>query len=282
MGIFVTVQPASSPILQARSITHGAVTTRLLLHGVAVTDARHGPGTRLPLHAHPSPCLTLVLAGAFEETLGGGRYWCLPGHVLLKPAGAAHTNRYGDAGARSLVVEIAGGDLASSVSPLFSDPRVFEDGPLQQAMKDLRRSCERSDGDTAQEVRELLRELPALIGDAPAVQPDSRRPRAAPSWLQRVHDRVCDEFRRRPLIGELATEAGVHPDHVCRSFRRHFGYTVSELVRRRRVEQAAASIRTTDRSLATIAFEAGFADQSHMTREMGRYLGVTPGELRAG
>lgn len=266
--------------VEARSITHGAVTARLLLDEVAVTDARHGSGTRLPLHAHPSPCLTLVLAGAFEEAFAEGRYWCRPGHVVLKPAGAAHANRYGDTGARSMVIEIAGGDLALSVSSLFSHPRVVEEGPLEPAMEDLRRACERRDGDTAREVRELLRELPALIERAPTVRPNARGPRAAPSWLRRIHDRVCEEFRRRPPIEELATEAGVHPDHVCRSFRQHFGYTVSELVRRRRVERAAASIRTSDRTLSTIAFEAGFADQSHMTREMRRYLGVTPGELR--
>lgn len=270
--------------MKARSITHGAVSERLLVDGVAITEARHGAGTTLSLHAHPRPCLTLVLDGAFEETLDGGRYWCTPGHVVLKPAYAAHANRYGDTGARSLVVEIGGdGERSAPVlePDLFSRSRVLDEGRLALALEGLRDACGRPAGDAAREVEEVLRELPALVEDAPTTSPHGSTERAIPLWLRRVRDRVCDDVRRRPPVEELAAEAGVHPNHVCRAFRHHFGYTISELVRRRRVERAAGAVRETDRSLSVIAFESGFSDQSHMTRQMRRYLGLTPGELRA-
>jgi AraC family transcriptional regulator len=48
-----------------------------------------------------------------------------------------------------------------------------------------------------------------------------------------------------------------------------------------RVEWAAAEILSGHRSLAEIAAEAGFADQSHFTRVFRRQVGVTPGEYRA-
>jgi AraC family transcriptional regulator len=47
-----------------------------------------------------------------------------------------------------------------------------------------------------------------------------------------------------------------------------------------RLEWAAARL-SEERSLAQIALEAGFADQSHFTRAFRRHFGVTPGRYRA-
>lgn len=148
-------------------------------------------------------------------------------------------------------------------------------------MQRLRRAARSPNGGTASEIGELLLELleTVLAGrddGAPDPPPD-----AAPSpWVRRLYERIHEEFRDRPPIVELAADAGVHPDHVCRAFRRHFGFTISDLVRHRRVEHAARMIRTTDRPLSSVAYHAGFSDQSHMTRQMKRHLGVTPRELR--
>jgi AraC family transcriptional regulator len=83
-----------------------------------------------------------------------------------------------------------------------------------------------------------------------------------------------------PSLADLAAEAGVHPAHLSRAFRRRFGMTVCEYSRKLRLEWAAARL-IEERSLAQIAVEAGFADQSHFTRSFRRHFGVTPGRYRA-
>jgi AraC-like DNA-binding protein len=50
---------------------------------------------------------------------------------------------------------------------------------------------------------------------------------------------------------------------------------------RRRLEWAKTLMRTTNRPLATIAQDAGFVDQSHLTSMFRRETGVTPGRYRA-
>jgi AraC-like DNA-binding protein len=73
----------------------------------------------------------------------------------------------------------------------------------------------------------------------------------------------------------------VHPAHLSRAFRRHEGRTPTALIQRRRVEHVWRRLcRPGAPSLADIALEAGFSDQSHCTRVFKRLVGIPPGALR--
>jgi AraC family transcriptional regulator len=81
-------------------------------------------------------------------------------------------------------------------------------------------------------------------------------------------------------LSELAEAVGVHPIHLARTFRARHGVSVGEYGRRVRIEWAAAEIARGQTSLAAVATEAGFADQSHFTRLFKRYVGTTPARFR--
>ena len=98
-------------------------------------------------------------------------------------------------------------------------------------------------------------------------------------WLAAVVELLHEQTPRVPSLTELAGAAGVHPGHLARAFRQAFGATVCEYSRSLRVDWAAARLEH-EGSLAEIALEAGFADQSHFTRAFRRYKGVTPGRYR--
>jgi AraC family transcriptional regulator len=102
----------------------------------------------------------------------------------------------------------------------------------------------------------------------------------APSWLARVRDALHEHFADPPSLAELACDADVHPDHLGRTFRRYYGLTPGAYVRRVRLERAIRLIVDTQRPLAEIAYATGFADQSHMTRQVGDATGLPPGRLR--
>jgi len=72
----------------------------------------------------------------------------------------------------------------------------------------------------------------------------------------------------------------VHPVHLCREFRRHFGCTVGELVRRLRVAHAAQQLTETEVPIQEIADLTGFADQAHFTRIFKTHTGTTPLQYR--
>lgn len=124
-----------------------------------------------------------------------------------------------------------------------------------------------------------------LTGHRAGIDPDSfaRRPLRSPDvpgWLLDVRERLVSDLPRCWTVKGLANDAGVHPGHLGRAFRRAFGSGVHAFLRRRRVERACVELLTTERTAGEIALATGFCDQSHFTREFRRVTGVTPGSYR--
>jgi len=67
---------------------------------------------------------------------------------------------------------------------------------------------------------------------------------------------------------------------LARAFRRHYGESISEWVRRARLLRAARLLSDTQLPLPVVALEAGLADQSHLSRLCRQEAGVTPAALR--
>jgi AraC family transcriptional regulator len=121
----------------------------------------------------------------------------------------------------------------------------------------------------------LALQLLALAGRS---WPETQPLRA--SWLRDVRDLLDERVPAQPTLTELADVVGVHPVHLARSFRREYGVTVAQYARSLRLDWAAQRLIEGGSTLAEVAAEAGFADQSHFTRAFRNYVGVTPGRYR--
>jgi AraC family transcriptional regulator len=75
--------------------------------------------------------------------------------------------------------------------------------------------------------------------------------------------------------------AGAHPMHLAKLFRRRFGCSMGEFVRRQRVAWACAQLAHGKETITTIAQNAGFADHPHFMRTFVRVTGCTPRWYRA-
>jgi AraC family transcriptional regulator len=108
----------------------------------------------------------------------------------------------------------------------------------------------------------------------------STRSTQPPRWLASVCELLDARLSDTPTLQELGEVAGVHPAHVARAFRLHYGESVGAYTRRRRLEWAAVELIRTDTPLASLSFSAGFADQSHFTRAFKLFAGMPPGRFR--
>ena len=91
---------------------------------------------------------------------------------------------------------------------------------------------------------------------------------------------LVEHFSETLKLTQIAAEVGVHPVYLATAFRRKFGVTVGEFVRRLRIEHACAELKKKDLPLSAIALQAGFADQSHFSKVFKSYVGMTPREYR--
>jgi AraC-like DNA-binding protein len=62
---------------------------------------------------------------------------------------------------------------------------------------------------------------------------------------------------------------------------RRCGLTPRWLIKRRRLQEAAERLRDRSTTLAEVAADLGYADQSHFTRDFARVTGMTPGAFAA-
>ena len=78
----------------------------------------------------------------------------------------------------------------------------------------------------------------------------------------------------------LAALAGLSSTHFNRRFRQLLRVTPTEYLRWVRVQAAQGMLATTSRTLAEIAVDVGFTDQSHLTRRFREVTGMTPAAWR--
>jgi AraC family transcriptional regulator len=101
-----------------------------------------------------------------------------------------------------------------------------------------------------------------------------------PRTLRRVLGFVSDRLAENISLVDIAAEAGLSPSHFALLFKRSVGVSVHHYVMRRRVERAVELLTHTTDQLGEIALQCGFANQSHMTSAVRRFLGVTPRAIR--
>jgi AraC-like DNA-binding protein len=99
--------------------------------------------------------------------------------------------------------------------------------------------------------------------------------------LLRAKD-LADARYFEPLsVDDLARAAGLSRAHFSREFRREYGESPHQYLLTRRLERAAALLRTTDRSVATICFDVGLQSVGSFTTSFTRTFGASPTAYRA-
>ena len=99
--------------------------------------------------------------------------------------------------------------------------------------------------------------------------------------LLRAKD-LADAHYAEPLtVADLARAAGYSRAHFSQEFRRVFGESPHAYLLTRRLERAAALLRTTDYSVADICIAVGLQSVGSFTTTFVRTYGRTPTEYRA-
>lgn len=239
---------------------------------VHVSGHRYRAAERAPVRERSNARFSLILAGGYREFGDGVDRQLWAPQASFTPAEAVDEVHTGATGAQALCVELTpdwweglgwGGRMAELPA------RTVNSLPLWRLYWSLWNS-------RTPEV--VVREsLAALAGELVVADAQSS---TVPAWLTQVARRIESDFRSRFTVQALAKEVGVHPFHLGRTFKAHYGCTISRRVTRLRLEYSMRLLAEDEDPVSAIAYRAGFADQSHLTRELKKATGWTPGAFR--
>ena len=99
--------------------------------------------------------------------------------------------------------------------------------------------------------------------------------------LLRAKDAIDARYREPLDVRSLARIAHVSPAHFSREFRRAFGESPHQYLLTRRLERAAALLRSTDWSVADVCFAVGLKSVGSFTTSFGRAYQLSPTAYRA-
>jgi AraC-like DNA-binding protein len=98
--------------------------------------------------------------------------------------------------------------------------------------------------------------------------------------LLRAKDLADARYREALDVATLARAAHLSPAHFSREFRQAFGEPPHQYLLTRRLERAAALLRSTDRSVADICLLVGLHSVGSFTTSFGKTYGMTPTAYR--
>jgi AraC-like DNA-binding protein len=99
--------------------------------------------------------------------------------------------------------------------------------------------------------------------------------------LLRAKDLADTRYAEPLAVRDLAGAAGLSPAHFSREFGRVFGESPHQYLLTRRLERAAALLRSTDWSITDVCFAVGLTSVGSFTTSFRRVYGTAPGQYRS-
>jgi len=246
-----------------------------------------GAGDRPFEEEHRAFCIAAVTRGSFRYRTHQGAAMLAPGAVLLGNPGACYEcgHEHG-AGDRCLSFHFTPTYLERIVAGLpgakrlgFAGPRLPPLPALTPLLAEAEAARETGEGEAFEELGVRLAGVvvSASAGAGSERRTPSRRDEKRVSEAVSLIELNAD----RPLsLAELADGTATSPYHFLRTFRHVAGMTPYQFLLRTRLHRAAVRLRSSDASISTIAFDAGFNDLSTFNRRFRREMGATPGAYR--
>lgn len=241
-----------------------------------------------PRHTHDQYGIGVVDHGGHASCSDRKQVEAGPGSLIFVNPGEVHDGHAIQGQARTwrmlyfdpALLQEARAEISERIEPDFMfASAVFDDASLRQLFNAAfahthaapRDACE------AMACEAALLHLAARMAVNGTVRPQ----RAAPAGsVQRARTRIDDDPTAMLTLTGLAEESGLSRYQLLRGFSRECGLTPHAYLLQQRLALARQLIRT-GMPLAQAATDAGFYDQSHLSRCFHRQFGVTPGRYLA-
>lgn len=246
--------------------------------GFHIAEIQYPAGFKTGALAAGKAQVIYLLDGEYVETYtDGSKVACQARSLRYLPPRFTYASA-SESGARCLIVTVDSEVLTrvEKLAKSMEHPATVQTPACLWLTHKLYREFQQNDASSAISLEgillELLAETARYAGSGPV--------RIVPEWLRTARAYVETNYLRPLSLADIARVAHVHRVHLARQFRSYFSTSVGELLRRKRVEHACHLVSTTNCSLAEVAIDCGFSDQSHFSATFRKLMGLTPARFR--
>jgi len=244
------------------------------LEGTILTEVKYTPNIEeLPWHYHENFLFYYHLRGRLEEVNKKKKVNCSAGTLLFHHWQDPHYDKNFSDDASFFHIEIENKWFVKhQIKPTILEGSVQLENPvLKPLFYRIYKEIKHNDATSQISVDGLL-----LQSIAEITRTTSGQNRKIPVWVKRVKEILNDSIGDKVTLETLSIETGIHPVHLSKEFLRYFNMGFGEYIRNIRIEKATHLLSNTKLPLSEIAYDCGFADQSHFTRCFKDLFRVTP------
>ncbi len=103
-----------------------------------------------------------------------------------------------------------------------------------------------------------------------------RQKRVARTRVARAKEILIARIAAPPTLDELGREVGISSFYLSRTFSQEMGMSISQFIRRTRIERAAELIRAGSHNVSEAAFAVGYSSLGHFSKSFQEIMGVGP------
>lgn len=240
-------------------------------------------------HTHDGYAIGVIERGVEQFRYCGQNHDAPAGSVVLVNPGEVHTGHarsprgftYRMLYPEPRAIAAVAAELHLQGADVLAFPRaVIDDGEAADRVRALHAVFSRP-STTLERQSRYLALVSLLVSRHGEARVALREPRPEPRAVRRARDYMDEHAADNLSLAELASHVGLSAFHFVRVFRREVGMPPHAWHLEVRVRRARELLRR-GTPPAIVAAELGFVDQSHLTREFKRRVGVTPGRYAAG
>lgn len=275
--------------------------------GLHVNHPDYEVGYSSGIHAHDFPQIWYCCQGQYRHDVGGNRYDCTPGTLIIIPPGVPHEVLFTESTAEIVMMDLNytmfldvdfaqwKNTILNLCMPAFAKELEYQPKFFVELGQDSRKKAEDlfswltmtmyspMDSYNGKRIYDKIEELFTL--------PELAYPQVDPAKaLNLMQTRLRPVFRIISYLNihyaekiddeRLLQDGGISRTGMYRYFSRVMGCTYSKYLQQLRVHKVLISLRKTTFSLSHIADICGFCDMRHMSQVFQKYYGTTPKKVR--
>lgn len=246
------------------------------IRGITLTDTEYTHKS-VDWHYHENAYITLILEGRMVEGNKKEVYQCPQGTLLFHNWQEAHYNTKPDGFTRGFHIEVDQSwckEQGLNIDVFQGSSQLYHPNIKIDAYNIFKES-KINDVNSEIAIQVLLINLLSQISGT-----EEKNYHTLPNWVPMLRDLLNNTQLEDWTLTSLSNILNLHPVHLSRSFSKYFGANLGDYIRTIKVQRALSMLAVSHLSLTEIAYDCGFADQSHFIRCFKAVNHLKPAQFR--